>query len=181
MSSFVTEHIAVIEADTFKSVNARRLYDYIQSKRGERDRPTFADIDLMDLYDIASSLCIRDVVDGGGNGGDMMCRYWGGDFQWAYKVNCMGKLISETYDPKGAQNTLALHKRALEAERPLRLVGSLGYADKTIEHVIFEGIMVSVDGKDHPRQHIFAVGQFDYQLDEEDRNLLQVQTGKRFF
>lgn len=177
MSSFVTEHVAVIESDTFKSDNARRLLRYIEEKRGDRDRPTLADIDLMDLYDIASSLCIRDVVDGED---DMKCRYWGGDFEWAYKVNCTGKLISESYDSKGAQNTIDLHKRALAAERPLRLVGSLGYADKNIEHVIFEGIMMCVDGKDHPRQHIIAVGQFDYKLDDEDRNLLQVQTGKGF-
>lgn len=177
MSFSVTEHVAVVETEVFKSNNARRLFDYIVEKRGDRDRPMLSDIDIMDLYDIAPSLCIRDVVDGGR---DLRCRYWGGDFEWAYKVNCREKLISESYSPDGAQNTQELHNRALAADKPLRLIGNLGYADKAIDHIIFEGIMTCVDGLDFPKQHILAVGQFDYQLDDEDRQLFLSQCGKLF-
>ncbi|MEG3618502.1 hypothetical protein V5T82_08565 [Magnetovibrio sp. PR-2] len=177
MSSPVTEHVAVVESDQFKASNTRRLYDYIVEKRGERVRPSLSDIDLMDLYKIAPSICIRDVVD---DGKDLKCRYWGGDFEFVYKVNCSGKRVTETYGQQGAQNTLALHHRALEADKPLRLVGNLGYADKDIDHVMFEGIMVCLDGKDFAKQHVLAVGQFDYDLDDEDRDLIYVQCGKRF-
>lgn len=177
MSSSITEHVAVVESDQFKSNNTRRLYDYVVEKRAGRERPCLSDIDLMDLYEIAPSICIRDVVEGGA---DLKCRYWGGDFEFVYKVRCSGKLITETYDVQGAQNTLALHKRALEATKPLRLIGNLGYADLTIDHVMFEGIMTCLDGKDFPKQHILAVGQFDYELDDEDRKLLYAQCGKTF-
>lgn len=177
MSSSVIEHVAVTESDTFKARNPRRFFDYLIEKRGDGDRPAFSDLDLMDLYDIAPSMCIRDVVNGGE---DLKCRYWGGEFQRAYRVDCTGKLVSESYGREGIENTLALHHRALAAERPLRLVGNLGYADKNIDFVTFEGIMACVDGKEMPKQHIFAIGQFDYQLDDEDRKILAAQCGLFF-
>ena len=177
MTSSVTEHVAVVESDDFKSSNTQLLYNYIVEKRDGRERPSLMDIDLMDLYQIAPSICIRDVVQ---DGQDLKCRYWGADFEFVYKVSCSGKLISETYDPQGVQNTLDLHHRALSAGKPLRLVGNLGYADKDIDHVMFEGIMTCLDGKDFPKQHVLAVGQFDYELDDEDRDLLYAQCGKRF-
>ena len=177
MSSSITEHVAVVESDLFKANNTQRAYDYVVEKCAGRERPTLADINLMDLYEIAPSICIRDVVQGGDN---LKCRFWGADFEFVYKVNCTGKLITETYDQQGSENTLALHTRALQATQPLRLVGNLGYADKDIDHVMFEGFMTCLDGKDFPKQHILAIGQFDYELDDEDRALLFAQCGKYF-
>ena len=177
MSPQIPETVAVVEATVFKSQNARRMYDYIVAKRGTRARPTLTDIDLMELMDIAPSLCIRDVV---ADGADLKCRYWGTEFANAYQIDCTGKQVSETYSPQGVQNTLALHHRALAAEVPLRLVGNLGYVYADRKHVDFEGIMACVDGKDGPRQHIVAVGQFDYVMDDEDRAFLQRQTGATF-
>lgn len=173
MTLLVSEHVAVIETETFKAENTKRFYDYYQRKRGERARPGLSDIDLMELYDIAPSLCIRDVVNGGQ---DLLCRYWGTEFTNVYKADCTGKLISEAYSPTGCQNTLYLHQRALSSGLPLRLIGNLGYTDKDVEHITFEGIMLSLDGKDGPNQHIVAVGQFDYRLDEEDLHILESQT-----
>jgi len=146
-------------------------------KRGDRPRPRLSDIDLMDIYDIVPAMCIRDTFE---NNEDLKCRYWGSEFEWAYKINCTGKFVHETYNADGVRKTLELHKRALAASSPLRLIGNLGYADKTIDYITFEGIMACVDGTEQPKQHIIAVGQFDYQLDDEDRALFREQTGKSF-
>ncbi|MEK9753400.1 MAG: hypothetical protein VW338_09335, partial [Rhodospirillaceae bacterium] len=52
----------------------RTLYLYWEEKRGGRDFPSWRDIDLMELYPIASVLLVKDVIDGGA---DYYNRFWG--------------------------------------------------------------------------------------------------------
>ena len=161
--------LSVIETEKFKAVNTNRFLAYWQKQKGDQLRPRITDIDWMEIADIAPSLCIRDVID---DPNDLLCRFWGTKFAESYRVECTGKLISQTYTPIGAKNTLKLHHMALASDLPLRLIGTLGYADKS-EFITFEGVMLCVDGKQAPKQHIYAVGQFDYKLDEEDQKLIK--------
>ncbi len=171
MKNAQISQLAVIETDTFKAENTRNFLSYYHKQRGDQPRPRITDLDWMEMVDIAPSLCIRDVID---DPNDMLCRFWGSKFVESYREECTGKLISQTYTPTGVENSLKLYQKALSSDLPIRLVGTLGYADKS-DFVTFEGIMLCVDGRHKPKQHVYAVGQFDYELDDEDRLLVKKQ------
>ena len=158
-------------SDSFKTDVANRLLHYWREKCGNRPRPLLSDLELMDLYDIAPLMFIRDVVDGGK---DLRCRFWGTEMASAYHMDCSGKLVSDSFTAYGSKNTLDIYMAALESGLPMRLLGNLGYVGKS-ESNSFEGIMLSLDGKDHPKQHVIGAFAFRYQMDNEDKVIYQTR------
>ena len=155
---------------TLKSPTTRRLYDYWQSKCGDRPRPQWSDFDLLELLDISRFIVVRDVVDGGK---DFYCRYWGTGLADMYHFDCTGQLISESWSSNGVKNTLELYHHAMSSEDlPTRCIGDLGYVDKN-EFVSFEAVMLPLDGVDGPMQHFIGVFHMYYELDSEDLDLLR--------
>lgn len=157
------------ETDSFKSVTTQTLCDYWFEKRGDRERPRYSDIDLMDLFKIAPFICIRDVIDGGD---DFHCRYWGTGLADTYKLDCTGKALSSTYGVSGRKKIFTVYTRAINAQQPLRLLGNLDYPDQSIFST-FESIMLPLDGRDDERQHVIAAFEFSYQMDGEDRQAFE--------
>ena len=84
-----------------------------------------------------------------------------------YGVDCTGKRISETYPPSGVRNTLEIYRKTLASERPVRLIGNLGYVEKS-ELNFFEGVFLRLDGDDQPDRHVIGVFQFKCELCPED-------------
>ena len=156
-------------SESFRFPNTSRLYAYWNQQRGGRPRPQWGDINLMDVYDVAPYICVRDVIPGSD---DLVCRYWGTRLTELYGVDCTGKKISETYSAEGASNTLSIYRRTLASERPLRLVGNLGYVGRS-ERRFFEAIFLRLDGTDQPDRHVIGAFQFDCVLSDADRRKLE--------
>lgn len=154
----MTIHAETSEDFTFP--NTAKLYEYWKLKRGERPRPRSRDINLMDIHDIAPCLCVRDVIPGED---DFLCRYWGTRLTDLYGVDCTGKRIAEAYSPSGARNTLEIYRKTLASDRPVRLVGDLGYVEKS-ELNFFEGVFLRLDGDDQPDSHVIGAFQFKCEL-----------------
>ena len=141
-----------------------RLYAYWKAKRGTRLRPRWSDFNLMDIYDSAPYICVRDVLPGED---DFLCRYWGTRLGELYGVDCTGKRIADTYPPPGVRHTLDIYRSALSSETPLRVVGNLGYVGRSeLKH--FEGVFLRLDGKEEPDRHVIGAFDFDCDLDAAD-------------
>jgi len=82
--------------------NACALYDYWNIKRGNRRFPAWTDIDLLDLWKIASCLIVKDVIDGGI---DFLNRYWGTQVALRAGFDATGKTHQNIYNnqPLGPQ------------------------------------------------------------------------------
>lgn len=159
----------VEQSEHFREQNTGKLYRYWTEKRGERPRPQWRDIALMEIYDVAPCICVRDVSP---VGDDFVCRYWGTRLTELYGIDCSGKTISECYSPSGIRNTLDIYSRVMASDRPIRLVGNLGYIDRS-ERMFFEGVFLRLDGDDQPDRHIIGAFQFGCQLDDDDLEKLE--------
>lgn len=159
----------VAESDDFRFRNTQKMYRYWAEKRGERPRPRWRDITLMDIYDVAPCICVRDVIPGEN---DFVCRYWGTRLTDLYGIDCSGKKVSECYSPSGIRNTLGIYSRVISSERPVRLIGNLGYVDRS-ERTFFEGVFLRLDGDDAPDRHVIAALQIGCQLDADDLENLE--------
>ncbi len=85
-----------------KQPNAQLLYDYWLEKRAGRAFPSWQDIDLLDLWRIASCLIVKDVIDGGA---DFRNRYWGTQVTQRAGFDATGRTHIEIYrnQPLGPQ------------------------------------------------------------------------------
>jgi hypothetical protein len=155
-------------SDEFRYSNPNRLYKYWLEKRGNHARPKWSDINLMDLYDVVPCICVRDVPK---DGGDFVCRFWGTTLSEFYGVDCTGKQIAETYSPGGAERTRTIYNAVLNTGCPVRVIGNLGYVDKS-ELKFFEGIFLAVDGDDGSIRHVIGCFEFVSELSDADRRKL---------
>lgn len=158
-------------SETFKFPNPRKLHRYWNSKRGDRPRPKWGDLNLMEVYDIAPFICVRDVIPGQD---DPVCRYWGTHLTELYGVDCTGKTIFSTYPAEKAQDTLDIYRRTLASDLPIRLVGNLGYVGRS-EFNFFEAAFLRLDGDDGPDRHVIGCFQFNCVLAGEDIRKLSLK------
>ncbi len=152
------------ESAAFKFPNTITLHEYWQRKRGGRMRPQWSDVNLMDIYAITPCLCVRDVLPGEE---DLICRYWGTRLVELYGLDCSGKRVSESYSPKAARNTFEIYRKVLNSDQPVRVIGNLGYVDRSALN-FFEGAFFRLDGDDQPDRHVIGVFQFQCELDSAD-------------
>lgn len=131
--------------------NAQTLYQYWNDKRGDRIFPSWQDIDLLDLWRIASTLIVKDVIDGGA---DFRNRYWGTLIVERAGFDASGKTHLEIYknQPLGPQmdnyqqvvtnkcanivyrNSSFIENRDFIVYTSLNL--PLGRTDNAVEHII---------------------------------------------
>lgn len=131
--------------------NAQTLYQYWNDKRGDRIFPSWQDIDLLDLWRIASTLIVKDVIDGGA---DFRNRYWGTLIVERTGFDASGKTHLEIYknQPLGPQmdnyqqvvtnkcanivyrNSSFIENRDFIVYTSLNL--PLGRTDNIVEHII---------------------------------------------
>ncbi|MBO6521858.1 MAG: PAS domain-containing protein [Rhodospirillales bacterium] len=65
--------------------------------------PRWSDFDLMDLYEVAPSLAVKDVID---DGRDYVNRFWGTSLTVALGFEGSGKLVS-TYEPESMRKAVS--------------------------------------------------------------------------
>lgn len=151
-------------SDTFRSPNCRRLLDYWLRLRGERARPAWADIDLMELRDITPYVLVRDAIDGGR---DFGVRFFGTELVNHFQHDLSGKLLSERSDPESFEILRQRFAAGLHADGPVRVVGYVDLVE-TQSQKTFEQAILPLDGSDGPPNHIISVYDFDFELEGND-------------
>ncbi|UTW50272.1 PAS domain-containing protein [bacterium SCSIO 12827] len=147
----------VTAAEDLRSPITRTLFNYWQTKRGDRPYPAWTDIQLMDIHKIVPHVVVRDVLDGGR---EFRCRFSGTGLSLVLGVDGTGQLIAETYK-RGAAGVLARYRSVLNAGQPMRAVAYVEAVEKNLP-TAFESVYLPLAGADGTIGHIIVAYDFTY-------------------
>lgn len=134
------------------TANALILYDYWLKKREQRKFPAWQDIDLLDLWQVASCLIIKDVID---DGADFLNRYWGTQIAHRAGFDATGKTHRELYkdQPHGPQ--MDTYVAVYETGRPMSVFRSSSFIAGR-EFIVFNALNLPVGKTDDKVDHIMV-------------------------
>lgn len=141
----------------FKSADARWILDYWNKLRGERPRPKWKDVDLLDIYKIARLMTVKDAIDGGE---DFLVRYWGAEITKFLKFEATGKRLSKYYPASDVESALKTHRLALLGDSPVRRWGDSQFPDRGLAK--FEMIHLPLDNDAGERAHVMTFTTFKW-------------------
>ena len=130
----VLHYAKAFEDLEFLTERPRRLCAYWEEKRSGQGAPNKRDLDLMELYEIAPNLMVRDVI---GDGEEYWTRYWGSQLSALFGYELTGKLMREFYPPDAVAVIRQTYDYILKTGNPLRLIGHVGFSDDK-EHRNYE-------------------------------------------
>lgn len=118
--------------------------------------PCWRDFNLMDLYEIALTLSVKDVIDGGA---DFRNRFWGTGLTNMLGFEGTGRLVS-TYEPRQMRDTvMRRYRRVTETGESSMARGHIGtIPDKT--HIFFELVHLPLSAGGDGVAHIISVYHF---------------------
>ena len=137
-----------------------RVFDYWREKCADTEPgpfPRLAEINLMDLYDIAPYLLVADVVRIEGARTRYRWRFWGSNLTAFFGFEMTGKFIDEAYTPEAARQIISAYDWLLENRVPHYWVrrGGLAYDDQ--EHLRYERLVCPLLGPGGDIDHLFGV------------------------
>ncbi len=134
------------------SERLRRLYDYWCSKMSGAARPKWGDLDLMDIYDVAPFVYVKDPTP---DGRDFFYRYWGTGLVNRLGYEISGKLASDYYHGERLEMTTVSHMNVLNAGEPLLSSGNVIWTDDR-EHLTYVALFLPTDGDTAPLRHLMV-------------------------
>jgi len=137
--------------------NACALYDYWQQKCAGRAYPAWRDIDLLDIWQIAPYLIIKDVIDGGL---DFRNRYWGTQVTARAGFDGTGRTHREIYknQPQGPQ--MDNYRAVVESGKPNSVYRSSAFIAGR-EYVIYNSLNLPLGDAENQVDNIIIV--IDYE------------------
>lgn len=136
----------------------RAFYEYWLSRHVDGIMPQWSDIDLMEIYELAPHIAVKDVIDGGR---EFRNRYWGTGMASAYGFDATGKTFSDYLDHDPAVEGQAFHRSIVETAQPKKSSSTLAFwRSKT--YVSFEGIVCPLRGKSGEVEKIISC--YDFHL-----------------
>ncbi|MGJ3261406.1 MAG: PAS domain-containing protein [Rhodospirillales bacterium] len=152
-------------ADDCLSPITRHVTDYWRERMPESGLPRWRDFDLMELYDIAPSIAVKDVID---HGNDFINRFWGTSLTVALGFEGSGKRVS-TYEPASMRK--AVSRRYAHVVRTGETSMARGHIS-TIpgrEFITFELVHLPLWGERDEVEHILSAYHFGFKApDAED-------------
>ena len=151
-------------ADDCLSPVTRKLVAYWNGKRpAAGGLPKRSDIELMDLYDIASHLVVKDVV---GNGEAFINRFWGTDVTEALGFDGTGMSVSD-YRPATMRDAVTKrYRHIVETGRSSMARGNLSTMPGK-EHIPFELVHLPLAGRTDRVEHIISAYHFGFVADRK--------------
>ena len=137
--------------------NARRLYEYWLEKCGERAFPSWRDIDLLDLWQIASCLIVKDVID---NGADFRNRYWGTQITQRAGFDATGRTHFEIYKDQPLGPQMDTYQAVINMRRPYMVHRTSTFIEGR-EFVVFNALNLPLGASDEKVDHIMIA--IDYE------------------
>jgi len=119
---------SVAFSETYDGPNGRLFLEYWHGLKGERERPMWAEFDFKDIFTLAPSMVIKDLIDGGA---EFRNRFWGTENTHAVGRDATGLLIAEYYEPEHVDEILKLYRISLGNPLPLVRSGRQYYHKDT--------------------------------------------------
>lgn len=137
--------------------NARLLFDYWLEKRGDRAFPSWRDLDLLDLWQIASCLIVKDVLDGGA---DFRNRYWGTQVAQRAGFDASGRRHLEIYKNQPLGPQMDTYQAVVNSGRPNTVYRSSSFiADR--EFIVYNALNLPLGETDARVDNLIIV--IDYE------------------
>jgi hypothetical protein len=125
----------------FVSARPRILFEYWKQKCGPRPRPRFDEIDLMDVYEIAPYIVIKDVIEGGKN---FAMRFWGTGVRNTVGIEGTGKTARDLYSGDNREHINEAFKEVIRTGKPIRVLGRVS-VDPEKDYLVYEGVHLPLD------------------------------------
>lgn len=124
-----------------QSAAARDLYAYWCSKCGA-GLPVWTDISLMDVYQLAPDIMVKEAVDGGR---EWRNRYFGSGLARNIGVDATNRLLAEYHDADNAAKALAFFNAIREERKPFRVAGRCIVIDREFKRL--EGVYLPLEDR----------------------------------
>ena len=122
-------------AEECRSSFNRQLVDYLKGLEKDLGRkPGWPDVELMDLYKIAHSMLVQDIIDGGR---DFYIRYWGTEMTTALGFDASGRLLGDLEPPEMTKYIFVRYRELVATGRNWFVSGALEYVPNK-EYKTFE-------------------------------------------
>ena len=154
----------------FQAPMTRRLLQYWREKAGARRHPAWPDINLIDIYDIAPNMMVRDAVDGGR---DFLCRFCGTGLLAILGMDPTGRRLGDVYDDAGRDMMLERYRLVVEKDAPVRVVGYVRVVERNLP-TGFECVMLPVGGDGEGVRTVMMVLDFSYEPSVEEAHKPEV-------
>ena len=140
----------------FLSSRGRRVLAYWDEKRGAADMPDWQDIELMDLWDIAPRLMVKDRV----GDDEWRNRYYGTALATCLGRDATGLLIRDYHPATEVSDILEGYRWMVDARAPLRAIGFIVQEDA--EHVFYEGVYLPLTSGADRVEKMLALPDYDF-------------------
>lgn len=136
---------------------AKKLYEYWDMKRGHRAFPAWPDIDLLDLWQIASCLIVKDVIDGGA---DYLNRYWGTQVAMRAGFDASGRTHLSIYKNQPLGPQMDTYRDVVLSKVPNTVYRSSSFiADR--EFITYHSLNLPLGVTDEKVEHVMTVIDYD--------------------
>lgn len=145
----------------YMSPRVQKLKNYWETRKERRGRlPCISDIELMDIYGIASHIAIDDVD---GDQEDFKNRFWGGELTWRFAFEATGKQVI-FYKPSCLAEKLIDHYQEIMRSRQPYWQKAMQVRGRYNTPVPVEALHLPLSGKDQPHvKHVLSI--FDFASD----------------
>lgn len=145
--------------DASNSAICNRLLAYWQSKKADGGPPFIADIDLMELYDIAPFMGLCDAIDGGE---EFIARFYGTGIVDTFGFDRTGLKVRDRFQGEAGDMVLARLRMPYRTGLPTRVVGYLTAVGKDYPSP-FEAIYLPLRGSGGTIEHVIGACDVEYQ------------------
>ncbi|MEX0694057.1 MAG: PAS domain-containing protein [Rhodospirillales bacterium] len=136
---------------------AKMLYEYWDMKRGTRAYPAWRDIDLLDLWQIASCLIVKDVLD---NGADFLNRYWGTQIAMRAGFDATGRTHTSIYNNQPLGPQMETYREVVSKKAPNTVYRSSSFIAGR-EYVVYHALNLPLGDSDEKVDHILIVVDYE--------------------
>lgn len=152
-------------AEDCRSPLTRRLVDYWRARLpASGGLPRWRDIVLMDLYEIAPFLSVKDVIDGPG-GADFRNRFWGSGLTEGLGFEGTNRLVS-SYEPEAMREAVRKRYAAVVATGQSSMARGYFTTLPDRSHSSYELVHLPLWGDADRVQHIISAYHFGFKAAE---------------
>ena len=140
------------------STRVQKLKNYWETrKEGGVSMPCICDIELMEIYEIASHISIVDVYE---SQTDFTNRFWGGELTWRFAFEATDKPIMSYQPPCFAEKLIDHYQEVIQSAQPFWLK-AMPVRGRYDTRAPVEALHLPLSGKDHPTvKHVLSI--FDF-------------------
>lgn len=150
-------------AEECRSSFNRQLVDYLKGLEKDLGRkPGWPDVELMDVYKIAPSIVVRDVLDGGW---DFRIRFWGTEMAVALEFDATGMLLSEIDPPEMIDVVRCRYDEMMATGRSWAVSGVLTYVPNK-DYKTFELVHLPLWDNAGTVSHIISSYDWNFEVSE---------------